>query len=280
MARSRNIKPGFFKNPELAECEPLARLLFAALWGVADRDGRLEDRPKLLKIECLPYDDCDIDALLWKLTDSGFIRRYVADGANYIDIPTFDRHQNPHKDEKAKGLPKYTGQARCKPGASPVQPPVSHSSGPADSLNLTTDPLIPDKTPLPPLNGKPEPTTDVASGDAGAGKREKEKQPPVTIGDLSIPAPLDTPECRASIAEWLAYHRRIKKPYHDAPHVNGLLKNFSRDGPAVFIASVNHSIANTYQGLFRPKEHERNRTGSRNAASLGYVAGATSDLDG
>ena len=61
MARSRNIKPGFFLNDDLAECEPLARLLFAGLWCIADREGRLEDRPKRIKIEVLPYDNCDVN---------------------------------------------------------------------------------------------------------------------------------------------------------------------------------------------------------------------------
>ena len=37
MARARNIKPGFFTNDVLADCDPLARLLFAGLWTVADR---------------------------------------------------------------------------------------------------------------------------------------------------------------------------------------------------------------------------------------------------
>jgi hypothetical protein len=55
VARSRNIKPGFFLNDELAECEPLARILFAGLWCIADREGRLEDRPKRIKAEVLPY---------------------------------------------------------------------------------------------------------------------------------------------------------------------------------------------------------------------------------
>jgi hypothetical protein len=48
MARSRNIKPGFFTNDELAECHPLGRLLFAGLWTIADKRG-LDDRPKKLK---------------------------------------------------------------------------------------------------------------------------------------------------------------------------------------------------------------------------------------
>lgn len=105
MSRSRNIKPGFFKNELLAECSPLARLLFAGLWCVADREGRLEDRPKRLKIECLPYDDCDIDALLNELASRGFIVRYVVEGAGFIAIPEFLKHQRPHMKEAASTIP-------------------------------------------------------------------------------------------------------------------------------------------------------------------------------
>ena len=51
MARARNIKPSFFMNENLAECDPLARILFVGLWTLADRDGRLEDRPKPLRVQ-------------------------------------------------------------------------------------------------------------------------------------------------------------------------------------------------------------------------------------
>ena len=46
MARARILKPGFFANELLAEIHPYGRLLFAGLWTLADREGRLEDRPK------------------------------------------------------------------------------------------------------------------------------------------------------------------------------------------------------------------------------------------
>ena len=49
MARARNIKPGFFKNEFLAEMPCEVRLLFIGLWTLADREGRLEDRPKRIK---------------------------------------------------------------------------------------------------------------------------------------------------------------------------------------------------------------------------------------
>ena len=133
MARSRNIKPGFFSSDQLAECEPLARLLFAGLWTIADRDGHLEDRPKRIKIEVLPYDDCDPENLLTQLAEQGLIVRYAVEGCNLIEIPGFPRHQNPHVNEKPGNLP-----------SQPVQVPYNSGSNPADSLLLIPSSLIPD----------------------------------------------------------------------------------------------------------------------------------------
>ena len=46
MARARNIKPGFFANDLLVDLPFEVRLLFIGLWTIADRAGRLCDRPK------------------------------------------------------------------------------------------------------------------------------------------------------------------------------------------------------------------------------------------
>lgn len=91
--RIRTIKPEFFKHDELASIEPLARILFIGLWCVADRAGRLEDRPLRIKAEILPYDNVDVCALLGALEERSFIRRYEANGVKVIDIPKFDEHQ-------------------------------------------------------------------------------------------------------------------------------------------------------------------------------------------
>ena len=50
MARSRNIKPGFFKNEDLLDLPYEYRLLFVGLWTLADREGYLEDRPKRIRM--------------------------------------------------------------------------------------------------------------------------------------------------------------------------------------------------------------------------------------
>ncbi len=105
MARARNIKPGFFKNEVLVELPIFVRLLFTGLWTLADREGRIEDRPKRIKLELFPYDDENVDAALNTLAESGFITRYEASGVKVIQITNFLKHQTPHGTEKDSELP-------------------------------------------------------------------------------------------------------------------------------------------------------------------------------
>lgn len=103
--RARNLKPGFFKNDVLAECNPFARILYEGLWCLADREGRLEYRPKKIKAEVLPYDDCKVVDLLEQLRSRGFITVYRYDSRIYLEIPTFTEHQNCHIKEAASIIP-------------------------------------------------------------------------------------------------------------------------------------------------------------------------------
>jgi hypothetical protein len=109
MARSRNIKPAFFLNEELSEISPLGRLAFIAMWTIADFKGCLELKPKRLKLQTLPYDDCDIEDICKSLNKSGLILIYSVQGQRYIKIKNFEKHQNPHKNEKDAGseIPDY-----------------------------------------------------------------------------------------------------------------------------------------------------------------------------
>lgn len=99
MARIRNLRPAFFKDEHLTELPALTRILFQGLWTLADRAGNLEDRPRFIKVEVLPYDDCDIYSMLDELHAKGFIRRYLVDDAPYIHIPKFTAHQRVSGDE-------------------------------------------------------------------------------------------------------------------------------------------------------------------------------------
>lgn len=99
MPRSRTIKPGFFENDALAALDPLARLLFAGMWCWADRNGRLEYRPKKLKGYILRFDDCDIEALCDQLERAGFIKRYFYGDRAFVQVVNFTSHQKPHPKE-------------------------------------------------------------------------------------------------------------------------------------------------------------------------------------
>ena len=83
----------FYKNEILAEFPALTRLLFTGLWGLADRCGRMEYRPKFIKVEILPYDNCDIEKMLADLAKKDFVRIYERRGKKIIWIVNFEKHQ-------------------------------------------------------------------------------------------------------------------------------------------------------------------------------------------
>lgn len=103
--RARNIKPGFFRDAELVECSFAARILAIGLWSAADREGRLEDKPKQIKMEILPADNVDIEELLLELHTHKHIIRYEIKGVKYIQIRKFADHQSPHFTEKPSSIP-------------------------------------------------------------------------------------------------------------------------------------------------------------------------------
>lgn len=139
--RARNLKPGFFKNPELLELPCEARLLFAGLWCLADKAGRLEDRPRKIKIEVFPADSFEVEPLLEALEGNGLILRYSVDGEGFIQVVNFGKHQNPHKTEAESKIPPPPG---CRELMEP--PPLDNGSHPADSL--IPDSLTPESSSL------------------------------------------------------------------------------------------------------------------------------------
>lgn len=169
MARSRNIKPSIMENEHLAELDPIARLLFIYLWMLADREGRLEDRPKRIAGRALPYDrDVDVDAILKELHDSGFIVRYKVGSAAIIQITNFLKHQTPHVRETGSELPGIEQGT--------TKEVTNHDLGSAEASPRTPDSLllIPDS--LNPI------TTDANA--SVAGKPATDVRPPCPAEDI------------------------------------------------------------------------------------------------
>jgi hypothetical protein len=109
--RARNIKPGFFKNDALADLSPYARLLFIGLWLLADREGRLEYRPKKIKAEIFPFESVDVGLLFQELAkcEDPIITLYEVENFKYVQILNFVKHQKPHSNEVESTLPSAIG---------------------------------------------------------------------------------------------------------------------------------------------------------------------------
>ena len=122
MSRIRTIKPDFWTDGRIVRLSPFARLLYIGTWNFTLCDtGHLADDPFKLKLQVLPMDDVDIDALLAELMDSGRLVR-VADpeGRTYLHVKRFGDHQ--------KIDPRW--KTRCpacaqKDSLNPVETPVS-----------------------------------------------------------------------------------------------------------------------------------------------------------
>lgn len=197
MARARNIKPGLYKNEELAECSIWARYLFPGLWMLADRRGILEDRPKRIKGELYPYDPkVDVEKCIDELERHGFVSRYTAGGYKCIQINKFEKHQHPHQKEAASELP---GQAPDKHGAGTRQAPDKHRSSPADSLLPKTDGTEPPIKPKPPSGGAVKPK--------GPTKAQKDQLIAAWKERYSTDQP---PAWQSDKATWITLARRMK----------------------------------------------------------------------
>ena len=172
--RARGLKPGVFKNEALAEITPpWGRLLFMGLWGLADREGRLLDRPGHIAVEIFPYDLANgrlsisqVEEMLIELAKGfdPFILRYEIGGKKIIQVVNFKKHQSPHSTEKASELPEYQGARKNKRskkitvdsqksnGEPTLNPPKSNGGNRSDSGLRTPDcgPLTLDSGPLTP----------------------------------------------------------------------------------------------------------------------------------
>lgn len=198
MARARNIKPGFFKNEDLAECSAWARLCYIGLWTLADREGRLEDRPKRVKGELFAFDTVDVEPLLVELAGFKFILRYSDGARNLIQIVKFRKHQNPHHKEppsvlaspQSLGLlpdgmhdeseaigPSDDDEASDKPGASP------RLLGDERAKHGGKTGLIPDSGYRIPESGREEGAAALATPPPPKPKTKKTKPPEVTLAE-------------------------------------------------------------------------------------------------
>ena len=161
MARARLLKPGFFTNELLAELPFEGRLLFAGLWTLADKEGRLEDRPRRIQASLFPWDVVDVHALLDALATKGFIDRYTVTGMPLIQIAKFTEHQTPHQRETPSILPGPHEPRKGDASTSPRFPVLVAVSDPVSGNGSNSPEALPRSVPPSPYltfptQGKPE----------------------------------------------------------------------------------------------------------------------------
>jgi hypothetical protein len=106
MGRIRTIKPDFFLDEEVAKLASTERLAFIGLLCLADREGRLEDKPNQIRVQLFPYEqNIDMNAILSSLCHKPFIQRYEVEGHKYIQIIGFVEHQRINSREAQSVIP-------------------------------------------------------------------------------------------------------------------------------------------------------------------------------
>lgn len=215
-------------DESLAECLPLARVLYMTLSTIADREGRLEDRPARIKAQLLPYDKCDCSALLDNLVDKGQIVRFEAEGMRVIQIVRFKSEQNPHSKENESMLPGLVATCR-------------------DKSSLGSHALYKDKNKEENKEEKEE--------------SQRETNPQAVTVEPIFPPNLDMEPVRDAWERWLAYKRAINKPYKLPRTQRQELKKWVDRGPERLIAAIDHSIDREWTGIFEKPPEPRNGIG-------------------
>jgi hypothetical protein len=234
VARARNIKPGFFTNEELVELPFATRLLFIGLWTLADREGRLEDKPKRIKMHLFPADDIDVDAALDELQASGFLARYEIDGARYIQVLAFRKHQNPHRDERPSSIPAMDEQ-----DSNTVQAQCKHSANPADSP--IPDSPIPDSSTASSAHASPNPAAQLSIAMRTAGIESQPADPRlIALAEQGV-----TPE---TVAAACAEAKQAKPGERiGVAYVVAILNRWSADAGKVAAGGANQARASPRQ---------------------------------
>jgi hypothetical protein len=114
MARIRTIKPEFWTDDKIVGLSPMARLFFIGMWNFADDHGGIERSALQLKMKIFPGDVVDVEPLIQELLRTGLIVEYEADGALYLNIRNFLRHQRINRPSTPR-IPSFMEGVQRKP---------------------------------------------------------------------------------------------------------------------------------------------------------------------
>lgn len=95
--RIRSVKPEFFDSPSTAQCSPWGRLLYIAMWCMADDWGVGSANLKEMAANAFPNDDQwsskELPSLCKEIADAYQVMFYTNRGRPYFQIPSWEDHQ-------------------------------------------------------------------------------------------------------------------------------------------------------------------------------------------
>jgi hypothetical protein len=266
MARIRTIKPGFFKSEQIAELEPMERLLFIGLWTLADAEGKLLDRPKRIKAELFPYDGNDVNHGLQKLHDTGLIIRYQhCTGIFVIKILNFLVHQRITGKEFELGseLPEPTPDVLER--YNEILAERGFHCWETTGKQQGNDEDDPDVSQLP-RKGKER------KGKERKGSRENAN------GELFSKIPFQDNEPFINTwTAWETYRIEKRQKLTDTTREKQL-KMLGRFPPDVAIQILEKSMTNGWTGLFEPKNQKPNEINQRSTGQPKFAGRTKADF--
>jgi len=149
--RIRSIKPEFWRSQDIAELAWEDRLLFIGLWSYVDDNGVGRDDPRIITADLFALDSGEYRDTLARVADGlntlaerGRIMRYTVEGAAYLEIVNWDRHQRIDRPNKAR-YPRSTDDS-AKPRdtlATPSRGSSARNRGTGEQGNRGTDTSAP-----------------------------------------------------------------------------------------------------------------------------------------
>ena len=117
--RKRELSPSFWKDERVWKLSHEAKLFYVGLMQVADRDGRMVDKPFEIGVEAWPWAPGDAPKLLDEIVSVGLIGRYQVQDQRLLAFPlkAWRAHQRPHPKERASLLPRNPLETDAPEGA-------------------------------------------------------------------------------------------------------------------------------------------------------------------
>lgn len=142
--RKRELSPTFWRDERVWKLTHHAKLLYLGLFGVADRAGRMLDKPFEIGVEVWPWAPMEASALIDEIVNVGLICRYEVRGQRLLAFPkvAWAKHQRLHPKERPSILPANPLEVQVAEGAPQGSP---RSSPGITQVDPSREKVVPDR---------------------------------------------------------------------------------------------------------------------------------------